>query len=119
MKKYFFVGLLASLCMIYITGCGYNPLSEPPISVTFRGSLMDFGTTSVMQITNRSGSETLVVTVHVENKKSNHHTSHTVKIRPGDTVELGRLEMNWCFEKGETYSITADGYGLPHTGTVP
>lgn len=119
MKKMLFVGLLAALCATFMVGCGSGMLSEPPISVTFRGSLMDFGKTQVMRITNRSGSETLVVTVYVENKKSNQHKSHVVKIGPGDTVELGRLEMNWYFETGETYSIKADGYGIAHTGTVP
>ena len=80
---------------------------------------MDFGKTKVMKITNRSGSETLVATVYVENKKSNRYASHIVRIGPGDTVELGRLEMNWYFETGENYSIKADGYGIAHRGTVP
>ena len=120
MKKCLSVGLLVSLCMIHIVGCGNGPgpVSAPPISVTFRSSLLDWGN-KVMQITNRSAGETLVLQVHVENKGMRQEASISKKVGPGETIELGILEMGWTFVKGETYSIRADGYGLPYTGTVP
>ena len=49
----------------------------------------------------------------------NQEASHIFKVAPGATYEIGRLEMDWFFLKGETYTIDADGYLIPITGTVP
>ena len=73
---------------------------QPPIAVTFRYSLLD--STRVLQVTNKSGNETLIMKIDVQNKEEKQQASHVFKVRPGDTYEIGRLEMNWVFLKGET-----------------
>lgn len=107
MKKCFFVALLTAVCTIFMVGCS----KPPPISVTFRGSLLD--SSKVMQITNRSGNETIVAKVRVQRWKGDRkiqEASHIVKIGPGDTVELGRLEMGWAFVGMDFVIIEADDY---------
>ena len=91
---------------------------RPPISVTWRTSLLE-SDSKVMQVTNRRGQETLVLQLEVVNSELKQDRSYTFKVGPGATEELGILEMNWKFMPGETYSLRADGYLLPVTGTVP
>ena len=57
--------------------------------------------------------------IDARNAKKHQHASHIFKVAPGATYEIGRLEMGWVFIKGETYTIKADGYPIPITGTVP
>ncbi|MBP5531966.1 MAG: hypothetical protein J6Y54_08075 [Lentisphaeria bacterium] len=116
MKKSFFFGLFGALCMLFMTGCG--PLNEPPISVTWRTSLLN-SNSNVMQVTNRSSRETLVLHLHVESRERSEKATYTFKVAPGDTEEIGILEMGWQFMPGEEYSIEADGYILSVDGTVP
>ena len=112
MKKNFMLVLLGVLCMVFLCGC------EPPISVTWRQSLLD-PSTRVMQVTNRDGSETLVIKLKVKNKNQTEASSHVFKVGPGETEEIGILEMGWTFKPGDTYSLEADDYLLPVEGTVP
>ena len=108
--------------IIFVIGCGLQvflcgcDLQTPPVTITFRKSLLD--STRVMQLTNRSGSETLVVLVKVRNTIRDTHTSHILKVGPGETEELGRLEMSWVFEPEEEYEVKCDGYRTI-SGTVP
>ena len=73
----------------------------------------------VMQVTNRGGSETLVISLHVKNESLAQKSSFVFKIKPGETQEIGMLEMDWKFLPGETYSLKADGYLFSVNGTVP
>lgn len=91
---------------------------RPPLTVTFRESLLPGGT-RVLQITNRSSSETLVLRVDAFNDVRNQHAYQIVNVSPGAVQELGIMEMDWVFEKGERYKISADGYLLSVNGTVP
>ena len=89
----------------------------PPATITFRESLLD--STRVMQVTNRSGSETLVMKLDVYNDSYNQHGNLVFKVKPGATYEIGRLEMGWCFLRGERYTLNASGYVIPLEGKVP
>ena len=89
----------------------------PPITVTFRESLLD--STRVMQVTNRSGSETLVIELNVYNDYHNQHGNYVFKVKPGETYEIGRLEMGWCFVRGERFKLNASGYVVPIEDEVP
>ena len=93
-RKWLFI-LLATIA-VFVGGCK----STPPISVTFRRSLL-YSSTLVMQVTNRSGSETLVMKLSVSNKRHHQHKEYIFKVKPGDTEEIGVLEMDWSFESGE------------------
>ena len=89
----------------------------PPATITFRESLLD--STRVMQVTNRSGSETLVMKLDVYNDSYNQHGNLVFKVKPGATYEIGRLEMGWSFIRGERYTLNASGYVIPIEGKVP
>jgi hypothetical protein len=89
----------------------------PPATITFRESLLD--STRVMQVTNRSGSETLVMKLDVYNDAYNQHGQLVFKVKPGATYEIGRLEMGWLFRRGERFTLKADGYVIPIEDTVP
>ena len=78
----------------------------PPISVTFRESLLKG---YVLQLHNRSD-RLMIARVYVENKQRNQSTTHSVKINPNDSEELGVLEMDWTFIPGENGYISVDGY---------
>ena len=98
------------------TGCDSGGVL-PPATVTFRESMLD--TSRVMQVTNRSGSETLVMKLDVYNDAYNQHGQLVFKVKPGATYEIGRLEMGWLFRRGERFTLKADGYVIPIEDTVP
>ena len=112
-----FLGIV--IATIVITGCDSGGLM-PPASISFRYSYNIFAaSTRVMQVTNRSGKETLVMRLSVRNEKSNESGTYSFKVKPGSTYEIGILEMGWAFMPGEKYSLRADGYIFPIDGTVP
>ena len=114
---FLFLGIMMTTFLV--TGCDSGGLM-PPASISFRYSYNIFAaSTRVMQVTNRSGKETLVMRLDVRNEKSNESGSYSFKVRPGSTYEIGILEMGWAFMPGEKYSIRADGYLFPIDGTVP
>ncbi len=105
------------MAVIIAVGCGCDSGGVvPPATITFRESFWD--STRVMQVTNRSGSETLVMVLDVYDK-NNQHGQHVFKVKPGVTYEIGRLEMGWCFHRGESFSLKADGYIVPIADKVP
>ncbi len=114
-KKQVVLVLAFVLLIVSITGCDSGGV-VPPATITFRESFWD--STRVMQVTNRSGSETLVIVLDVYDK-NNHHGQHVFKVKPGSTYEIGRLEMGWCFRRGESFSLKADGYIVPIADKVP
>ena len=112
------IGLLAMFILFTISNNTFAFALKPPASISFRTSLLDTST-KVMRVTNRSATEALVMHLSVRNHKYNQHATYRFTVKPTKTYEIGSLEMGWCFEKGETYSLTADGYLLPIIGTVP
>ena len=93
----------------------WNRPVPPPISVTWRQSLLYSG--KVMKLYNES--ENSALSLVVTGKDSKDSSSVVLTISAGSTKELGVLEMNWNWQTGETYQIKATGYGLPIIGTVP
>lgn len=109
--------LMLTLLGVIIVGLSGCERISPPLTITFRESLLD--STRVMQLTNRSGSETLVAQIEVRNDARGQRREHVLKIGPGSTEELGRLEMNWVFEPGEKFKVSCDGYFGTLSGAVP
>lgn len=90
-------------------GSGFSArigLVPPPVSVTFRESLLEG---YVLQLHNRSGNR-VVATVYVENKESNQSKNIRVSIAPNEMEELGLLEMAWAFMPGENGRVSVDGF---------
>ena len=81
-------------------------LVPPPVSVTFRVSLLKG---YVLQLHNRSGNR-VVATVYVENKELNQSKNISVSIAPNEMEELGLLEMDWAFIPGENGRVSVDGF---------
>ena len=115
-KLHLFLLFLGIMIATLVTGCDSGGI-QPPVSITFRYSALD-SATKVMQVTNRSGSETLVMKIDAYNDAKTQHADLIFKVAPGDTYEIGILEMGWAFEKGERYSIKADGSALTIDGKV-
>ncbi len=117
--KCLFVFTIACVLLIVSllgSGCDLGGVL-PPATVTFRESMLD--SSRVMQVTNRSGSETLVLKLDVYNDTYNQHGQFVFKVKPGATYEIGRLEMGWLFRRGERFILKADGYVIPIEDTVP
>lgn len=117
MNRIFAVAL--TICIMFVlllSGCEQAGI-QPPATVTFRKSMLD--STRVVQVTNRKNNETLVMSLHVVNRKKGEKGDYTFKVGPGETVEIGRLEMGWVFESGEKITLRADGYPMSMSGTVP
>ena len=105
---------LVALCVLIglmaVSGCGEGSgddsigaivgLVPPPVSVTFRESLMKG---YVLQLHNRS-SNRITARVYVENKLLNQSKSVAVGIAPNEMNELGILEMDWAFMPGGKWS---------------
>ena len=99
-----FFGIFAIVGMVLCQGCGN--MVEPPVSVTFRESLL---TGAVMQLHNRSDKR-VVCEVYVENNSKNQSTTCRLGVAPNDMTEVGILEMGWAFEEGEGGYVEVDGY---------
>ena len=69
-----------------------------------------------MQIHNDSSS---AISLTVTGSDSKDTVKVAFSISGGSTKELGVLEMNWDWIKGESYTIQATGYGMPIIGKVP
>ena len=81
-------------------------LIPPPISVTFRESMM---TGYVLQLHNRSNNR-IVANVYVENKVRNQRMKQSFGVPPNEMKEIGILESDWAFESGENGYVEADGF---------
>ena len=123
LKLHLFLLLLGIIIATFVTGCDSGDKGDqkggtpPPASITFRNSKID-SSTKVFQVTNRSGSETLVMKLDFHDNKG-HHGEHQFKVSPGDTYEIGVWETGLYFETGDYYSFQADGYALTIDGRIP
>ncbi len=113
--------LILVICLVVIVILALLFLGKtgvrPPISVTFRKSLLD--DTRVLRVTNRKSDETLVISLKVVNKEKGRQGDHIFKVGPGKTNEVGIIQMGWSFEPGEEITLEADGYMVPVSVTVP
>ena len=85
---------------------GCDSLKDPPVSVTFRASLLKG---AVLQLHNRSDGR-VVCDVHVASGSKNQAKCSSFGIPPNEMVEVGLLEMDWSFEVGEKGHVAVDGY---------
>ena len=97
--------------------CGCGGKISPPLTITFRESMLN--STRVMQLTNRSANETLVVQVLVRDKANNNEHSYITTVAPGATEEVGYLQAGFNFVAGEKYEVSCDGYFGTSKGVVP
>ena len=98
------LGVLSVLVMFFCQGC--NELKDPPVSVTFRESLVKG---VVLQLHNLSNGR-VVCSVYVKNDLKKTSKCCSFGIPPNEMVEVGLLEMNWTFEQGEDGYVAVDGY---------
>ena len=99
-----FVALLSYAMIFLCQGC--DSLKDPPVSVTFRASLLKG---AVLQLHNRSDGR-VVCDVHVKSSSKNQSKCGSFGIPPNEMVEVGLLEMDWAFEAGEKGHVAVDGY---------
>jgi len=99
--------LVAMLSLATIFLCqGCDGLKDPPVSVTFRESLLKG---AVLQLHNRSAGR-VVCDVNVASSSKNQSKCSSFGIPPNDMVEVGLLEMEWAFEAGDKGHVAVDGY---------
>ena len=103
--------------ILLFSGCERVGL-RPPLSVRFRESRLD-SSTRVLILCNRTSDETMVINVHVVNKKEKQESEKAFALGPGKKGEIGFLEMGWCFEPGEEVTLHVDGYPMSISVTVP
>ena len=95
----------SSLATIFLCqGC--DGLKDPPVSVTFRESLLKG---AVLQLHNRSNGR-VVCYVNVTSSSKNQAKCSSFGIPPNEMVEVGLLEMEWAFEEGDEGHVAVDGY---------
>lgn len=113
------VFIIISICIIGLVVFFYfYDGFTPPVEVTFRETLVPGDHTKVLQVRN-NGKDTLALQIDAYNDDYNQHATHTFTVKPGRLYEIGRIEMNWQFERGERYTIKAMNYLFPYNGTVP
>lgn len=97
--------VVLSLATIFLCqGC--DGLKDPPVSVTFRESLLKG---AVLQLHNRSNGR-VVCNVYVTNSSKNQIKCSSFGIPPNEMFEVGLLEMEWAFEDGDKGHVAVDGY---------
>jgi len=87
-------------------GQGCCDQRDPPVSVTFRESMLKG---AVLQLQNRSDGR-MVCEVFVKNDSKNQSKRCSFGVPPNEMVEVGLLEMDWAFEPGEDGYVAVDGY---------
>ena len=97
----------------FFQGCGeiggeivQVAVPDPPVSVTFRQSMING---YVLQLHNRSVNR-VVASIYVKNDATTHSKSCSFGVSPNDMSEVGLMEMDWAFEKGEHGYVAIDGY---------
>ena len=108
-------GIVIGLIALY----NIDTASEPPVSVLFRSSMVGLG--KVMIITNTSDKPLYEVTVKVNNHKLHEEVNRIVAVtlEPNRSIDVGWMEINWMFQPGENFRISARGYPGSFIGTVP
>ncbi len=107
------VAIVVLVLILIFTGT--YPLT-PPVRISFRPSMLEG---KVLQVTNTSRGDTLQCTMSVSNSRSKESNTYSFRLPPGYRQEIGILEANWRFDKGETVSVRASGYAFPLWCTVP
>ena len=98
-----FVALSLAI-VVFCQGC--IDQNDPPVSVTFRESMLKG---AVLQLQNRSNVR-MVCEVFVKNDSKNQSKRCSFGVPPNEMVEVGLLEMDWAFEPGEDGYVAVDGY---------
>ncbi|MCY2928027.1 MAG: hypothetical protein NTV86_00755 [Planctomycetota bacterium] len=108
------VYVLALTCL-----CGCEAIKSGsltvPVKITTRNSIVGAG--RVLQILNASQRTILHLTVRIEAPNGQSAARTIDKLDPGEMVELGWLEWNWLTERGETVTVSADGF-LSHSAKL-
>ena len=69
---------------------------------------------NVLMLINTSDKVLTGVKVAARNPGANANLSVNVgQIQPGEMKEIGTLDWGWVVEKGETVTVSADGFPLP------
>ena len=87
------------------------PVVQVPVTARVRDSWL---VGNVLALRNMSDKVLTGVKVAARNPGANANLSVNVgQIQPGETREIGTLDWGWVVEKGETVTVSADGFPLP------
>ena len=106
--------------MVFGRGSSLFPRPMPPVTVTYRDSLVGAGI--VIQIRNDSLHHLYNVKVVGRNLKQQSSASvkATDHLSPEESVEVGWLEFTrWVPRPGETIEVYCDDYPLPFVSVIP
>ena len=96
--------LLAVAAFLLVAGCD-GTQSDPPVAITIRGgALSDF----VLQISNMSSGKSLEVYLYVADDTHSARSGNFI-LHPNTTKELGALEMDWNFKRGDQGFVSVGG----------
>lgn len=104
MKKLFLWAIVAGIIIVGL--CYFRGCFNPPVSVSFRESLMKGYVLQVHSLSN----EPLECRMSVYNDNHNQakENIHFV-LRPGEMKEFGMLELDWHFDPGEYGWVSVSG----------
>ena len=98
--------LLAVAAFLLVAGCD-GTQSDPPVAITVRGgTLSDF----VLQVSNMSSGKSLEVYLYVADDTHSARSGNFI-LHPNTTKELGALEMDWNFKRGDQGFVSVGGMG--------
>ena len=105
MKKLFLWAIVVGVAVVVL--CYFRGCFNPPVSVSFRESLM---TGYVLQVHSLSN-EPIECRMSVYNDSRNQarENIHFV-LPPGEMKEFGIMELNWVFAPGEHGWVSVSGY---------
>lgn len=112
--------LVFIIWMVFGKGSSLFPRPVPPVTVTYRDSLVGAGI--VIHIRNDSLHHLYNVKVVGRNleQQSSASVKATDHLAPGDHVEVGWMEFTrWVPRPGETIEVYCDDYPIPFISIIP
>jgi len=98
--------VLGLICVVVFV-CYLRGVFNPPISITFRESLMSGYVLQVRSLSNKP----IECTMSAYNDSTREKRENKVfVVQPGETQELGILELDWKFVPGEYGWVSVSGY---------
>ena len=105
MKKLFLWAIVVGIVIGVL--CFFRGCFNPPVSITFRESLMSGYVLQVHSLSDKP----IECRVSAYNDSRNEKVENRVFIvQPGETQELGMLELNWQFVPGEHGWVSVSGF---------
>ena len=105
MRKLFGWAIVVGVIIVGL--CYFRGVFNPPVSITFRESLLSGYVLQVHSLSDKP----IECRMSAYNDSRNEKVENRVFIvQPGETQELGMLELNWQFVPGEHGWVSVSGY---------